>query len=156
LEAHGIPPDPEGARALWPRLNELVEAHGYHYYVEDAPLISDAEYDRLYRTLVDLEEAFPELRSPRSATQRVGGAPLDRFEKVRHAQPLLSLSNALDADELRAWYKRCLRGLGLPTDGNARLPIVCELKIDGLAVSLTYEQGALAVAATRGDGRVGE
>lgn len=144
------------AAALWTRLNETIAGHDHLYYVQDAPIISDVEYDRLYRALVDLEAAFPELRSPDSATQRVGGPPIDRFEKVRHAQPLLSLNNAFNFDELRAWYERCRRTIAAETGSDANPAVVCELKIDGLAVSLTFNQGRLEVAATRGDGRVGE
>ncbi|HEX7069581.1 MAG TPA: NAD-dependent DNA ligase LigA, partial [Rhodothermales bacterium] len=148
--------DRASAAELWQRLNDVIGEHDHRYYVQDSPVISDAEYDRLHRALVDLEEAFPELRTPNSATQRVGGPALDRFEKVQHQHPLLSLNNAFDADELRAWYERCRRMLAGRYGDDVRPAVVCELKIDGLAVSLTYDAGALSVAATRGDGRVGE
>lgn len=146
----------EEAADLHARLNELIAAHDQLYYVQDAPIISDSEYDRLYRALLELEQHFPSLQTPDSASQRVGGAPLDRFEKVRHEHPLLSLSNAFDAGELLAWYERCRRGLADSFGADVRPRVICEQKIDGLAVSLVYEQGRLAVGATRGDGRVGE
>lgn len=150
------PPDRDAAAELWARLNDVIGEHDHRYYVLDAPLISDAEYDRLYRTLLDLETAHPELRTPQSATQRVGGPALDRFEKVRHANPLFSLNNAFGADELRGWYDRCRRVLDASFEDSILPALACELKIDGLAVSLTYDHGKLAVAATRGDGRTGE
>ena len=139
------------------RLRELVAAHARRYYVHDAPLIADAEYDALYRRLERLEDAFPQFADPNSPTQRVGGEPLDEFEKVRHPQRLLSLQNAFDAGEVREWYDRCLRGLAdTPFEDAAPPALAAELKLDGLAVALTYENGRLARAATRGNGRVGE
>ena len=152
----GSTTDEDDALALWTRLNDVIGAHDHRYYVLDDPLISDAEYDRLYRALVELEAAHPALQTSYSATRRVGGPPIDRFEKVQHAHPLFSLNNAFDADELRAWYDRCCRTLTASSGKEVRPAVVCELKIDGLAISLTYEQGHLSVAATRGDGRVGE
>ncbi len=147
---------PEAAAALASALQRVLHAHAHRYYVQDAPLITDAEYDELMTHLADLEQRFPELATPGSPTHRVGGAPLDRFEKVRHAQPLLSLSNAFTAEDVRAWYGRCLRGLGLEPEAPALPAVTAELKIDGLAVALTYAGGALQVAATRGNGRTGE
>lgn len=139
------------------RLRRVVAAHARRYYVHDAPVISDAQYDALYRRLEQLEEAFPQHGAPTSPTQRVGGEPLDEFEKVRHPQRLLSLSNAFDAGEVRDWYDRCLRGLeGTDFEDAAPPALAAELKLDGLAVALTYEDGHLARAATRGNGRVGE
>lgn len=152
---------PEGlsgdeASALIERLREVIAAHARRYYVLDAPVISDPQYDALFRGLERLEEAFPNLRRPNSPTQRVGGEPLEAFEKVRHPQRLLSLSNAFDAGEVREWYARCRRGLqGTPFE-DAAPALTAELKLDGLAVALTYEAGALTRAATRGNGRVGE
>lgn len=147
---------PLEAAALAQQLREVVRAHAHRYYVLDAPIISDAEYDQLFRALQALEEAHPALRSPDSPTQRVGGMPLDRFEKVRHREPMLSLSNAFDADDVRAWYERCRRGRGDDVGAEEPLTVTAELKIDGVAVALTYEDGQLSVAATRGDGTVGE
>src|SRR5690606_18634256 len=110
---------------------------------------------RLFRALQDLEAAFPDLVEPDSPTQRVGAEPLDGFRKVRHPEPLLSLANAFDEDELRAWYGRVRRGLA-PDFGEVEPELVVEPKIDGLALALTYERGVLVLAATRGNGRVGE
>src|SRR5690606_14306729 len=144
------------AEALVERLRPAVRALARAYYVEDRPLVSDAEYDRLFRALQTLEARFPRLQAPDSPTLRVGGEPLEAFEKVRHPVPLLSLRNAFDADELRAWYARVCRGLaGALADGE-RPALEAELKIDGLAVALTYEGGRLARGATRGNGVVGE
>jgi DNA ligase (NAD+) len=145
----------EEAAALVRRLREVVRGHDHRYYVQDDPLIADAEYDRLYRYLRDLERAFPELQSPDSPTQRVGGEPIDDFDKHRHPEPLLSLSNAFDRTELREWYERCQRGLA-DRFGAVEPALVAELKIDGVAMALTYDEGRLSVAATRGDGTVGE
>lgn len=146
----------EEASALADELRRLLHAHGHRYYVLDAPLITDAEYDRLFRGLQALERRFPELQTPDSPTHRVGGAPLDRFEKVRHPVPLLSLSNAFDPEELRAWYDRCRRGLQARLERDVTPVLTAELKLDGLAVALTYDRGELAVAATRGNGVAGE
>lgn len=145
----------EEARPLVERLRSVVRQHDHRYYVEDAPVIADAEYDRLYKRLQELEEAFPELRTADSPTQRVGGEPIDDFEKHEHPEPLLSLSNAFDRTELREWYDRCQRGLA-DRFGDVEPAVVAELKIDGVAIALTYEDGQLAVAATRGNGTVGE
>lgn len=139
------------------RVNELVDvlnAHARLYYREDDPVISDAEYDALIQQLKHLEEKWPGLRRLDTPTQRVGSPPLDGFEKVQHPQPLLSLGNAFNTDDLRAWYERCLRRLDRGED--VAPAMTAELKIDGLAVALTYEHGVLVRAATRGDGRVGE
>lgn len=146
----------EEAEAFARKLRRLIEAHDYRYYVLDDPVISDVEFDRLYQALERIEARFPELVTPDSPTQRVGGAPLDRFKKVRHPIPLLSLSKAFSYDEVRAWYERCRRGLQAHYGKDVKPAITAELKIDGLAVALTYEGGALAVGATRGDGFVGE
>ncbi|EGQ7640324.1 NAD-dependent DNA ligase LigA [Vibrio cholerae] len=133
-------------------LRQILHEHGVRYYVEDAPTIPDAEYDRLMRELLELEAAHPELMSSDSPSLRVGGRPLDAFESVVHEIPMLSLDNAFDDSELESFYRRM-------TD---RLPAVqhsafcCEPKLDGLAVSLLYENGVLTRAATRGDGTTGE
>ena len=143
------------ARSLAERLRSVIRRHDHRYYVEDDPVIADAEYDRLYRTLKDLEAEFPETQTADSPTQRVGGAPIDDFQKHEHPEPLLSLSNAFDRTELREWYERCQRGLA-DRFGEVKPAVVAELKIDGVAIALTYEDGTLSVAATRGDGSVGE
>ncbi len=135
-------------------LTELLNHHAYLYYVLDAPEISDAEYDSLYRELRELEEANPELIRPDSPTQRVGAAPLEAFGTVTHGVPMLSLDNAFSEDELREFDARLKRFLDLSE--SADLEYVCELKIDGLAISLTYEEGVFARGATRGNGTVGE
>jgi DNA ligase (NAD+) len=132
-------------------LRELVNHHLYRYHVLDDPEISDAEYDELIRDLRTLEDRFPELITPDSPTQRVGAAPAQLFRPVPHRAPMLSLDNAFSEEELRAWGARVDRGLA-----GATPTFVCELKIDGVACALTYEEGVLTVAATRGDGRVGE
>ncbi len=127
-----------------------IEKHARLYYVEDRPEITDAEYDALLRELIALEAAHPELASPDSPTQRVGGAPVGELPNVRHEVPLLSLENANSPEELRAWVDRVAGRLGRVP------PFVCELKIDGLSISLVYEGGRLVRAATRGDGTTGE
>jgi DNA ligase (NAD+) len=132
-------------------LRDLIERYNYEYYVLDAPSISDEEWDRLFRELRDIEERFPDLRTPDSPTQRVGAPPAAAFAKYRHSIPMLSLANAFGADELRAWHDRVARLLGV-----ASFPCVAELKIDGLAIALRYERGVLVAGATRGDGTTGE
>lgn len=151
----GIPPAVE-ARAK--ELGELLEQHNYAYYALDAPTVSDAEFDALMRELQQLEQAYPVLQRPDSPTQRVGGVALGAFESVRHAVPMLSLANAFDDEEVAAFDQRIsqmLRQAGqLAADG--KVQYFCELKLDGLALSLRYEQGLLVQAATRGDGQTGE
>lgn len=134
-------------------LKKTIEEHNHLYYVLDAPVIDDDQYDRLMRELIDYEREYPELRMTDSPTQRVGGAPLVQFASVRHRTPLLSLDNAFGGEELRTFDERVKRGLG-GLDGP--LEYLTELKIDGLTVSLTYENGLLTQAATRGDGVTGE
>ncbi len=137
-------------------LRRLIEYHNQRYYVEDEPVISDAEYDALLGELRDIEAENPELRSPDSPTQRVGGKPLDKFEPVRHLQPMLSLANARNEGELRAFDAR-VRGLLAKAEIELDpLEYVSEPKIDGLAISLVYEDGVLVRGATRGDGEIGE
>ncbi|MGH2678088.1 MAG: NAD-dependent DNA ligase LigA, partial [Actinomycetota bacterium] len=131
-------------------LRDLIDYHNWRYHVQDDPEVSDAEYDELMRELRALEEEFPELIVPDSPTQRVGGAPSELFAPVRHRTPMLSLDNAFTWEELDAWGGRVLRALGREAD------FFCELKIDGVAVALTYENGRYAVGATRGDGYVGD
>ncbi len=134
-------------------LRSLISRYDYHYYVLDDPLVEDSEYDRLYRELRDLEEAHPELLSPDSPTRRVGGAPLEEFEQVAHTAPMLSLDNTYSEEELKAFDERVRRGLDL---GETPVGYVAELKLDGLGVSLRYENGIFVRGATRGDGRTGE
>ncbi len=134
------------------QLRDEIRGHNYRYYVLDDPVVSDAEYDTLLRELRALEEAHPELVTPDSPTRRVGAAPSDKFAKVRHPVPMLSLGNAFNEDDVRAWRDRILRLLGPDTP----LAFVVEPKIDGLAIALTYEQGRLSRGATRGDGEIGE
>jgi DNA ligase (NAD+) len=135
-------------------LREQVRYHNRRYYVEDAPEVSDAEYDALYAELAALEVEHPELVTDDSPTQRVGGETLEGFEEVRHAVPMLSLSNARKTEDLREWDARVRRLLGPDEEPNLRY--VAELKIDGLAVSLRYEGGRFVRGATRGNGTVGE
>jgi DNA ligase (NAD+) len=150
--------DTEAAAARHASLAAQVQRANELYHGQDAPEISDAQYDQLFRELVALETAFPQLVTPDSPTQRVGGAPSGTFAEVRHARPMLSLANAFSHDELRAFDSRVRRGLGLPPapEPAADLRYVAELKIDGLAVSLRYERGRFAQGATRGDGTTGE
>lgn len=131
-------------------LRELINHHQYAYFVRDQPEVADSEYDELMRELQGLEAAFSEFVTPDSPTQRVGGTPAALFAPVEHRAPMRSLDNAFSFDELDAWAERVRKGIG----DDARY--ACELKIDGVAVALTYERGALVQAATRGDGRVGE
>jgi DNA ligase (NAD+) len=133
-------------------LRERVRYHNRRYYIDDAPEISDAEYDALYKELEALEGEHPELVTPDSPTQRIGGEPLEGFEEIRHAVPMLSLANARKTEDLREWDARLRRLLG--EDETPRY--VTELKIDGLAVSLRYEDGRFVRGATRGNGVVGE
>jgi DNA ligase (NAD+) len=121
------------------------------YYVLDQSLVPDAEYDRLYRELLDLEQKYPDWISADSLSQRVGGTPLKVFNEVKHAVPMLSLNNAFEESELINFDRRCRDGLGLES-----VDYACELKFDGLAISLRYERGVLVQAATRGDGASGE
>lgn len=137
-------------------LRALVRHHEYRYYVLDSPEISDSEYDSIFRELQDLEAVHPELVTPDSPTQRVGGEPLAGFAQVRHGELMLSLANAKTEDELRAWHQRVVRLAGEAGAGSESLRFVLEPKIDGLAVSLRYEDGRLAVGATRGNGEIGE
>jgi DNA ligase (NAD+) len=140
------------------RLRLDIEQHNYRYYVEDAPLISDAQYDVLMCELMALEAAHPEFMTPESPTQRVGAAPLAAFGSVRHVVPMLSLGNAFDDAEVQAFDKRVtdtLRAAGLLQAGE-HPTYFGELKLDGLAISLRYEEGKLVQAATRGDGHTGE
>lgn len=136
-------------------LRAILEDANYRYHVLDAPTMPDREYDLLFRELVDLEATHPELITPDSPTQRIGAPVEGGFPEVRHAVPMLSLGNAFDAGELREFDARVRRGLGLGGD-DPPVPYVCELKIDGLAISLRYEDRRFVRGATRGDGTTGE
>lgn len=133
------------------QLRESLNRANYRYYVESAPELSDTEYDALLRELRELEETHPELLTSDSPTQRVGAPPSPEFAEVIHSIPMLSLSNVFDEDGLRAWYKRVLE-----LTEEDQVSVVCELKIDGLAIAITYRDGILEQAATRGDGVRGE
>ncbi|MBC7318611.1 NAD-dependent DNA ligase LigA [Candidatus Bipolaricaulota bacterium] len=133
------------------KLREEIRRYDYYYYVLNQPLISDAEYDRLFRELLELEQKYPELVTPDSPTQRVGAPPAEEFAPVEHAIPMLSLNNCFNDEELEEWDDRVRRLLG----GEA-VEYVCEPKLDGLSVELVYVDGVFTVGSTRGDGRVGE
>ncbi|HEY5427461.1 MAG TPA: NAD-dependent DNA ligase LigA, partial [Candidatus Tumulicola sp.] len=139
-----------GASARAADLRARIERANHRYYVLDDPAIADAEYDALLRELIELEAARPELRTPDSPTQRVGAPASERFAPYRHARPMLSLANASSEDELRAFDERAKKLAG------SAPAYVCELKIDGLAVALDYDDGILVRGGTRGDGRIGE
>src|SRR6266446_5346272 len=133
------------------QLRREIEEHNRRYYEEAAPTIPDRQYDRLYAELVDLETRFPTLVTPDSPTQRVGGKPLEAFAQIEHRLPMLSLDNTYSEEEVAKFYARLTRLLP-----NEKIPVVIEPKVDGVAVSLLYENGALRYAATRGDGIVGD
>ncbi|MDA3937138.1 MAG: NAD-dependent DNA ligase LigA [Actinomycetota bacterium] len=145
------PENRDSATARAQALRLEIEHHAYLYYALDAPELSDAAYDDLMRELQRIETTWPELVTPESPTQRVGAAPSEQFDPVKHSQRMYSLDNAMDLDELDVWLARVREALGERGCG-----YVCELKIDGSSLSLTYRDGALACAATRGDGRIGE
>jgi DNA ligase (NAD+) len=147
---------PKEARERAAELRKQLEHHGHRYYVLDDPEISDVEYDALLNELRDLEAKYPELLTPDSPTQRVGGQPLDKFEEVRHLQPMYSLANARNEDELAAWVLRSERYLARQGVEMGEVRFVTEPKIDGLAITLVYEDGVLVRGATRGNGEVGE
>ncbi|HYH92073.1 MAG TPA: hypothetical protein VD763_02850, partial [Candidatus Saccharimonadales bacterium] len=151
--------DIETAAARHAALSAEVHRANELYHELDAPELTDAEFDQLFRRLVALETAFPQLTTPDSPTQRVGGTPSGGvFTEVRHRRPMLSLSNAFSHDELRAFDSRVRRGLALPPapEPAPELRYVAELKIDGLAITLRYERGRFVQGATRGDGTTGE
>ncbi|MDP9317618.1 MAG: NAD-dependent DNA ligase LigA [Actinomycetota bacterium] len=152
MSAAAVPGKPAtpGAREQHATLAETVETHRWRYYVMDQPTIADGEFDKLMQRLEALEHRYPELRTPDSPTQHVGGGVSTQFTAVQHAERLLSLDNAFSQAELEAWWARVGR------DGSEGAEFLCELKVDGLAINLTYEKGRLVRGATRGDGRVGE
>jgi len=145
---------PAQVRAEHADLVERVRGHRYRYYVLDSPTVTDGEFDELFTRLQDLERQWPDLRTPDSPTQQVADLASTPFAAVQHGEPMLSLDNAFDAEELAAWVARVERELG--ADLTEGLRYLCEVKVDGLAVNLTYERGRLVRAATRGDGRTGE
>ncbi|TLF79639.1 NAD-dependent DNA ligase LigA [Nocardia cyriacigeorgica] len=137
-------------RQEWQRLADEVREHQFRYYVRDAPIISDGEFDALFQRLLAMEEAHPDLRTPDSPTQLVGGGFATDFTAVDHLERMLSLDNAFDFDELRSWAAR------VEAETGSGLHYLCEVKIDGVALNLVYEKGRLVRGATRGDGRTGE
>ncbi|KKC30324.1 NAD-dependent DNA ligase [Caldanaerobacter subterraneus subsp. pacificus DSM 12653] len=141
--------DREEARKRIEELREKINYHNYRYYVLDQPEISDYEYDMLMRELIELEEKYPEFKTPDSPSQRVGGEPLDEFEPFTHIVPMLSLANAFTAEEIKDFDRRVKEAVG-------EVEYVVEPKIDGLSVELVYENGIFTVGSTRGDGIVGE
>ncbi|MFC7505163.1 NAD-dependent DNA ligase LigA, partial [Nocardioides sp. GCM10030258] len=141
---------PAEAREEHATVSEELEDARWRYYVLDDPTLSDADFDKRMRRLEALEEEFPELRTPDSPTQKVGGAVSTDFTAVDHLQRMESLDNAFSFEELGAWHAR------LGRDGIESPALLCELKVDGLAINLLYEQGRLVRALTRGDGRTGE
>ncbi|ANW21836.1 NAD-dependent DNA ligase LigA [Streptomyces clavuligerus] len=151
MPAQDTPGLPARARERHAELAEQIEEHRFRYYVKDQPVISDSEFDRLLRSLEELEERHPALCTPDSPTQKVAGQYETDLAKVEHRERMLSLDNAFDEEELTAWAERVEREVGSPD-----FHFLCELKVDGLAVNLTYEKGRLTRAATRGDGRIGE
>ncbi|WP_293783797.1 NAD-dependent DNA ligase LigA [uncultured Aeromicrobium sp.] len=142
--------DEDALRQRHKELAEQLVEHRQRYYIEDAPTISDAEYDALMRELEQLEERLPELRTPDSPTQTVGGHASSSFAPYEHRERMMSLDNAFSLEELDAWHQRIVR------EGAEDADFLCELKVDGLAISLTYENGVLTRGVTRGDGRIGE
>ncbi|MBU5262281.1 NAD-dependent DNA ligase LigA [Bacillus atrophaeus] len=142
--------DKEAAKRRAEDLRSTINQYSYEYYTLDEPSVPDSEYDKLMQELLDLEEEYPDLRTPDSPTQRVGGAVIDAFQKVRHGTPMLSLGNAFNAEDLRDFDRRVRQAVGDDVAYNV------ELKIDGLAVSLRYENGYFVRGATRGDGTTGE
>ena len=148
----------ESARQRIIELTAALNEHNHRYYVLNAPTISDFEFDQLLKELEALEKVHPELADPNSPTKRVGGDITDKFEKVKHKYPMLSLSNTYNREEIIEWESRVHKGLGAGTDlfSSAEIEYVMELKYDGLAISLTYENGKLVRGVTRGDGETGE
>src|SRR3954454_9108983 len=143
------PEPPASALERHAALSTEIDDNQYRYYILDAPTVSDAEYDAMMRELQQLEEDYPALRTPQSPTQRVGGTYSTLFTPVEHAERMLSLDNVFNLDDLAGWAERVER------DAGGAVTYLCEPKVDGLAINLTYEHGRLVRAATRGDGRTG-
>src|SRR3990167_10904006 len=144
--------DKAAAKTRIEKLRKLIDQYRYEYHVLDKPSVSDAVNDSLKHELQELEDRFPDLITPDSPTQRIGGEPLDKFKKVTHKTRMLSLIDAFSFDELKEWVERDKRTLGM---SELKTDFFTELKMDGLAVSLTYKNGNLSVGATRGDGTIG-
>src|SRR6187431_3230740 len=144
-------PAPQRERERAERLRREIERHNELYHVQDAPEIPDADYDRLFRELVDLEARYPELAAPDSPTQRVGAKPARTFGEVRHRIAMTSMDNAFSEEQVREWDRRCRQGLE-----REAIDYTAEPKFDGASVSLRYERGVLVQAGTRGDGTAGE
>src|SRR6201993_1725939 len=144
-------PAPKDAEKKIETLREKIRHHEYQYFVLDNPEISDQDFDKLTKQLKDLEAEHPELITPDSPTQRVGGKPREGFVKVKHSSPMLSLDNAYGEEELRAWERRVHE-----LTGRKDVEYMCELKLDGMSLSLGYAGGQLERGVTRGDGSVGE
>ncbi len=138
------------------KLREMINYHRYLYHVLDKPEISDAAFDSLKNELEKLERQFPEFITPDSPTQRVGGEPLDKFEKVEHSAPMLSMFDAFSYEDMKDWENRILKIIKDKTGNTPKLEYFCELKMDGLAVNLVYEKGVFVLGTTRGDGKIGE
>ena len=143
--------DRNTAKSRIDELRKEIDYHNYRYYVLDEPSVTDAEYDRMMQELISLEEANPEFITPNSPTQRVGAQPLTEFSTVKHRLPMLSLANAMTAEEVSDFDKRIKKLLNVDD-----VEYVIEVKIDGLAVELVYENGDFILGSTRGDGYTGE
>jgi DNA ligase (NAD+) len=144
----------EDAKQQWKKLATEICRHDELYYQQDKPVISDAQYDKLRRELEELEKKFPQLQTPDSPTQKVGAPPLEKFAKVKHSVPMLSLNNAFSEEDVREWDERIKKFLGLSVE--EEIELVAELKIDGLSFSARYENGKFVLGLTRGDGEIGE
>ncbi|RYZ63654.1 MAG: NAD-dependent DNA ligase LigA, partial [Proteobacteria bacterium] len=147
-----VPKDQSSAQKKLESLKTEIRVHDHNYYVLDRPTISDRDYDRLFQELLDIEQAYPELQTPDSPSQRVGGAAIDAFEKAPHRQPMLSLSNSYSPEDIGSFDERVRKVL----ERQGEVTYFCEPKFDGLAIELIYENGFLTGALTRGDGAVGE
>src|SRR5437879_3781291 len=145
---------PQDVQVRAEELRAALNYHNYRYHVLDSPEISDAEYDKLFRELKNIEEAHPSLATPNSATQRVGADVVTTFNPSPHRVPMLSLDNAFGEEELRDWDEKIKRYIHVPADSN--IEYVAELKIDGLSMNITYDHGEFLRAATRGNGTLGE
>ena len=146
--------DSKRAENLIKNLSEKIIKHSHLYHTLDAPKISDSEYDKLFKQLIELEQEFPDLVDQSSPTQRVGSRPMEGFKKIEHRAPMLSLENAFSSEEFEEFDKRIKERLAI----NLQDPLIysCEPKLDGVAVNLFYQDGTLLYASTRGDGKVGE